>query len=111
VLEQGRIGKGRAQQAGEAKVEAVAKGGTDTGANKQNEIAHRSKSSCLRAKKNRPAADRFLPPVSRQESSAPCGRFSGDPIPIAFEINDGAMQGQRGSQQTIRLQSHIVRVL
>src|ERR1044071_1484576 len=62
ILEQGCMRKCRAEHARESEIEAVAQRGADATTNKYDQEAHRPDLLCLRAWKNRPAADRFLPP-------------------------------------------------
>src|SRR5262245_6012028 len=91
------MGKRRAEQARENDVKAVAQGSANAAADKNDDEAHRSDLLCLRAWKNRPAADRFLPPCCTVGVISPFRAVLGGPHPHRGETTGGAMQGQPGS--------------
>src|SRR5512139_2350949 len=86
ILEQRRVGECCAEQARKGEIESMPKRGANAATNEHDQKAHRSYPLCLRAKKSRPAADRFLPPDCTVGVISPFRAVLGDPIPIATKL-------------------------
>src|SRR5581483_8116616 len=111
VLEQGGIRKPRPCQADKGKIKSMPQCGANSAANKYDQEAHRSNSFHLRANKNRPAADRFLPPCCTVGVISPFRAVRGGPHPHRGANYRPRNAGSTMARQTSRCESTSVRTV